>query len=219
MFGQWGFTTVVHSARDHGNSTRRWVMNAYRFAEDIETIMDWIGEPVILYGHSAGAGGAIIAASRNPDSIRLLLLEACYAVTDEALLCLYRWVNWFFGTFFGPMIIFWWDLIYRGVMDHYSPINLAPDLKIPVMIIHGEKDQRFPLAFAHTLRQGIKHDQVDMYIGPDAGHSDSSFTPGYPAAVKAFIDRFQTAPGNEIKPAPRPVKLAEKGKAFNSLNT
>ena len=60
MFGRWGYTTVIHSARDHGNSSKRRFMNAARFAEDIETIMDWIAAPVILYGHSAGAGGAIL---------------------------------------------------------------------------------------------------------------------------------------------------------------
>ncbi len=58
FFGQWGFTTVIHSARDHGNSSPRRFMNAVKFAEDIEAVLRWVKEPVILYGHSAGAGGA-----------------------------------------------------------------------------------------------------------------------------------------------------------------
>ncbi|MCP4629792.1 MAG: hypothetical protein GY850_40735 [bacterium] len=36
LFGQWGYTTVIHSARDHGNSSSRRFMNAVKFAEDIE---------------------------------------------------------------------------------------------------------------------------------------------------------------------------------------
>ncbi|MBU1712968.1 MAG: alpha/beta hydrolase, partial [Proteobacteria bacterium] len=43
IFGEWGFTTVIHSARDHGGSSRCKFMNAVRFAEDIESVMDWIG--------------------------------------------------------------------------------------------------------------------------------------------------------------------------------
>ena len=60
IFGQWGYTTVIYSARDHGRSSPKRFMNAVKFAEDIESVMDWIGESVILYGHSAGAGGSII---------------------------------------------------------------------------------------------------------------------------------------------------------------
>lgn len=190
IFAGLGFTTVMHSARDHGGSSPARLVNAVLFAQDIETVMDWVGEPVLLYGHSAGAAGAIIAAHENQDRIRVLFLEAGYADTKTGLLSLYKWANWFFGTFFGPGIIWWWNLVYRGAMDRYSPINLAPDLKMPVMIIHGEKDQRFPLTFAHTLKQAFSHEQVDMYIGPGADHSDASLTPGYPAAVIAFIDRY-----------------------------
>ena len=61
MFARMGFTTVIHSARDHGNSSRKRSMNAVKFAEDIEAVLQWVGEPVILYCHSAGSAGAIIA--------------------------------------------------------------------------------------------------------------------------------------------------------------
>lgn len=76
IFAGWGYTAVIHSARDHGNSSPKRLMNAARFSEDIEAVMNWVGEPVILYGHSAGSAGAIIAANRCPSSIRALFLEA-----------------------------------------------------------------------------------------------------------------------------------------------
>jgi len=33
-------------------SSRHRYMNAPRFADDIESVMTWVGEPVLLYGHS-----------------------------------------------------------------------------------------------------------------------------------------------------------------------
>jgi pimeloyl-ACP methyl ester carboxylesterase len=189
VFADLGFTTVMHSARDHGGSSKSCLVNAIKFAEDIEAVLNWIGESVFLYGHSAGAAGAIIAAHRNPKKIERLFLEGCYAYTKEGLLSLYKWANWFFGTFIGPGILFWWELFYPGAMDRNSPANLAPDLRMPVMIIHGEKDQRFPVAFAHALKQRFAGNQVDMYIAPGAGHSDASHTPGYPDAMRSFLDR------------------------------
>ena len=187
-FGQWGFTTVIHSARDHGKSTPRRFMNAVRFAEDIEAVLTWIKEPVILYGHSAGAAGAIIAASRNSDQVKILFLEACYANTKEALLSLYRWFNSFFGIVFGPLILFWMNLFYKNKLESFSPVRLAPAMKMPVMLIHGEKDRRFPVKFALALKKSFVAGQAELYIAKGVGHSDSSTTPDYQEAVRSFVD-------------------------------
>jgi uncharacterized protein len=189
IFAGLGYTTVIHSARDHGGSSKIRLVNAVTFAEDIETVLKWIDEPVSLYGHSAGAAGAIIATHRNPEKIERLFLEASYAYTREGLLNLYQWANRFFGTFIGPMIVFWWNLFYPGAMDQYSPANLAPDLHMPVMIIHGEKDQRFPVTFAHTLKDRFPASKVEMYIAPGVDHSDASHTPGYLGAIQSFLDQ------------------------------
>ena len=189
FFGRWGFTTVLFSVRDHGQSSPRRLMNAVKFAEDAEAVLDWIGEPVILYGHSAGSAGAVIAASRNPERIKLLFLEACYARTEAALLSLYRWVNPVFGRCFGPMILFWMNRFYKSGLDSVSPVRLAGSLPIPVMLIHGEKDRRFPVAFAETLQRGFRPGQAVLFVAPGAGHSDSSLTDGYPGAVKGFLEQ------------------------------
>lgn len=189
IFGQMGFTTVLHSARDHGGSTPCWLMSTDKFGEDIESVLKWIGEPVILYGHSAGSGGAAIAAARNPELVRLLFLEGAYPQTGEALFHLYRWVNSFFGWIFGPAIVFWMHLFYAGGVNRVSPIRLAPNIKVPVMMIHGEMDRRFPLQFALKLKEGFLKDQVELYIGKGAGHSDSSKTSGYVNAVRSFLEK------------------------------
>ena len=186
-FGRWGFTCVIHSARDHGRSSPRRFMNAARMAEDLEAVLDWVGEPVLLYGHSAGAGAAILAAHRRPERVRLLFLEACYADTHEALLSLYRWFNPFFGMAFGPLIVFWMDLFYRNRLKDVSPGRLAPSIRVPVMIVHGADDRRFPLAFARELAARFPADRVELFVAAGARHSESSFDPAYPAAVRNFI--------------------------------
>lgn len=189
LFGQWGFTTVMHSARDHGGSSPRRFMNAVRFAEDIEAVLTWLQTSVILYGHSAGSAGAVIAACRNPDKIQLLFLESSYAYTVEALLSLYRWVNPFFGMCFGPMILFWMNVFYRNKLDSVSPARLAPKITVPVMLIHGEKDRRFPLEFACKLKNSFSSGKAELFVATGAGHSESSQTPGFKTAVKSFLDR------------------------------
>jgi len=190
LFGEMGFTTVIHSSRDHGLSSPHHFMNAVRFAEDIEVVLNWLDEPVLLYGHSAGAAGAIIAASRNSGRVSLLFLEGCYARTKEALRSLYRNYNLIFGILFGPMIVLWMDIFYRFRMESVSPARLASHLNIPVLIIHGQNDQNFPLHHAWRLRDGFPPGRAVLFVAKGADHSSSSLTPEYPRAIKAFVNRY-----------------------------
>lgn len=188
-FGRLGFAVVIHSARDHGGSSPRRFMNAVKMAEDIESVLTWVGEPVLLYGHSAGAAAAIVATHRHPVSVRLLFLEACYAETEEALLSLYRWFNPVFGRVFGPAIVFWMNLAYGFALDTVGPARLAPGIRAPVLIIHGALDKRFPLAFAQKLHRSFAPGRSELFVAPEAGHSESSRSPQFPVVLKSFIER------------------------------
>ncbi len=190
MFGSWGYTTLIYSARDHGGSSSKKFMNAVRFAEDIEAVMKTSEEPVILYGHSAGAAGAIIAAHRNPKKVKLLFMEGSYAYTKEALMNLYKWFNPTFGRIFGPFILLWMDILYgKNMIDSINPARLAPDLNMPVMLIQGEKDRRFPVDFAKTLLSCFNNGNAEFFIAKGAGHSDSSLTADYPKTIKTFLTK------------------------------
>ncbi|MCF8130534.1 MAG: alpha/beta fold hydrolase [Deltaproteobacteria bacterium] len=194
IFGKLGFKTVLHSARDHGNSTPNRSMNAFRFAQDIEAILNWLNEPVLLYGHSMGAAGAILAASRHPDRIRLLFLEGCYARTKEGLRSLYRSVNPVFGLVFGPMIVLWMDIYYRFQMNAISPELLAGTIPVPVLLIHGEKDQSFPLHHAWRLRDAFPGGGAELFVAKGSNHSNSSLDPRYAEAIESFILRHLKDP-------------------------
>ena len=186
-FARMGFTTVLHSARDHGGSSPHRFMNAPRFAEDIEAVLEWVGEPVLLYGHSIGSVAAVIAAHRNPRRVKILFLESCYARTREALLSLYRGYSWFFGVFFGPMVVLWMEVFYRRSLDSVSPVNLAPAIDIPVLIIHGEKDRNFPLHHAWRLRESFPPGRAELFVAAGADHSSSSLAPGFDGAIQTFL--------------------------------
>lgn len=189
FFGKMGFTTVMHSARDHGGSSPHRFMNALRFAEDIEAVLNWVNEPIFLYGHSAGAAAAVIATSRNSGRIKLLFLEGCYAKTKEGLLSLYREYNLFFGIFFAPMVVVWMEIFYGKGLDAISPVNLAPGIDLPVLIIHGEKDRKFPLHHAWRLKDSFPAGRAELFVAKGSDHSSSSLTSEYPGVIQEFVDR------------------------------
>lgn len=188
VFGELGYTTVIHSARDHGGSSPYPFMNAFRFAEDAETVIRWVEEPVLLYGHSAGAAGAVIAAHRNKGLVTHLFLEGCYSRTRKALVKLYRSYHPVLA-FFSPAVIGWMELFYRGRLDSVSPARLAADIDIPVLLIHGDRDDKFPLEFMRELRDAFPAGRAEVFVAPGAGHSGCSLSPRYREAVGAFLER------------------------------
>ena len=194
VFAGWGFTTVILSARDHGKSSACRPMNIMKFAEDIGTVLDWLEEPVLLYGHSAGSGAALIAAAQNPDRVRLLFLEGVFADTYEALMHLYTWANPYFGRLCGPASLFWMNLFYGGRLRRVTPCRLAREIRIPVMLIHGEKDRRFPVRFAYELKACFTAAPVTFFLAPGANHSASWAAAGYPPAVQQFLERHGLLP-------------------------
>jgi pimeloyl-ACP methyl ester carboxylesterase len=189
VFGRLGFTTVMHSARDHGRSSPHRFMCAPRFAEDIEAVLQWVKDPVVLYGHSIGAAAAVIAAYRNPAGVNLLFLEGCYAKTREALLSLYRGYNWVFGVFFAPMVVLWMEVFWKWALEKVSPVRLAAAIDCPVLIIQGEKDQNFPPHHAQRLRESFPPGRAEIFVAAGADHSSSSLDPNYPTTVEHFINR------------------------------
>jgi pimeloyl-ACP methyl ester carboxylesterase len=189
IFGRLGFTTIMHSARDHGKSSPHHFMCAPRFAADIEAVLRWVEEPVLLYGHSIGAAAAVIVASRNPERVKLLFLEACYARTREALVSLYRSYNWVFGVFFAPMVVLWMEIFWKWKLEKVSPVRLAGAIDCPVLIIHGEKDQNFPLHHAWRLRDSFPSGRAEVFVAPGADHSSSSLDPDYPRVIEEFTHR------------------------------
>jgi pimeloyl-ACP methyl ester carboxylesterase len=191
VFGRLGFTTIMHSARDHGKSSPHRFMCAPRFAEDIEAVLRWVQDPVLLYGHSIGAAAALIAASRNPARVKLLFLEGCYARTREALLSLYRRYNWVFGVFFAPMVVLWMEIFWKWALEKVSPVRLAAAIDCPVLIIHGEKDENFPLHHAWRLRDSFPPGRAETFVAVGSDHSSCSLDSEYPRIIEDFTNRHR----------------------------
>ena len=78
------FTVISYDRRGRGESTDTAPYAPQREVEDVKALIEEIGEPVFLYGHSSGAALAIEATNKLNKQVRkLAIYEAPYALDSD----------------------------------------------------------------------------------------------------------------------------------------
>ena len=79
------FTAVSYDRRGRGDSSDSASYSPEREVQDLAALIDAVGEPVCLYGHSSGAALAIAAAVKLRNQVtKLAIYEAPYALDSKA---------------------------------------------------------------------------------------------------------------------------------------
>ena len=97
-----------------------------------------------MFGWSYGGYAALIAASRTPQSYQCVIAGA--AVTDNEMQ-----VNYYRYQLRGAGKIeqlSMWD-------DSISPLEEVEKVNVPILLIHGDVDQRVPLEHAEKYRDAL----------------------------------------------------------------
>lgn len=108
---------------------------------------------MVLMGFSLGSGVAVQMATEYAD-IRALVLQAFYNAMSEVAKRQY----WMFPV----------DWVMR---DQYRSMDKIEDIKMPVFMIHGERDSIIPISLAQTLYEAAPQPKVFIRL-PEAGHND-----------------------------------------------
>jgi dipeptidyl aminopeptidase/acylaminoacyl peptidase len=82
-------------------------------------------------------------------------------------------------------------------LDAVSPLTRAASLKVPLLIAHGEKDTRVPVAQSKKMddalnRAGIEHEFV-LYPEEKHGFSKAEDATDFLKRVEAFLARYNPA--------------------------
>ena len=188
VYGRNGYTTILFSVRDHGDSEKELLgMSILRFSQDLEACLKWWGKPAILLGHSIGAGASLLVASRNQGLVNFVIAESTPYAFPYSLKYVYRPALRRFTTFFIPGITFITLLKFRKfTRKYYSPLDASSDIICPVLLIHGKKDQIFPYKYAKRLQNAIGN-QCKVWISEEMDHSNIENHPDYEKNVMKFL--------------------------------
>lgn len=185
-----GYTTILYSARDHGNSDKEPIgMSIIRFSQDIDSIVNWWGVPVIIQGHSIGAGATIIAGSRNK-LVRAIVVDSSMRAIPNDIGMIYKPVfkKWTSVLALGlkvSLYIFFMGILRQERKD-FSPNIAAKDIKVPTLLIYGKHDDIFPPSCGEALVKIIEGSK--LIVLENAHHSNIPNQPEYGDIIKEFVE-------------------------------
>lgn len=160
--------------------------------DDLDDGMDWlvkqgIADPkrVCIVGSSYGGYAALWGATRNPERYRCAASFA--GVSDVA-----RQLRYSRDFFYSRKSASKWQDRVRGEesfdINTISPLHQVAKLSVPVLLTHGEDDQRVPVKqstlYAEALKKAGKTHEI--YVYPEEGHGLTD-----PENLKDYFDRLE----------------------------
>jgi hypothetical protein len=123
-------------------------------------------ERIVAYGESLGTGVAVQLAAQKP--VAALILDAPFTSAVDVAAAAYP---------FLPVRL--------AMLDRYESIAHIGRVRVPVLVMHGEKDRVIPAKLGRAL-YAAANEPKELVVMPLGGHSDLYFH-GALEAVRSFL--------------------------------
>lgn len=156
MLHRAGYAVLLPESRNHGRSDRDDHSSLPRFAEDLDSALDWLSaQPcvdaggLIALGHSVGGAAALLSASRRRD-LRAVVSVSAFAHPEQVMR--HRLAAWHVRYWpLGWLVNRYVEKVIGARFDDIAPLNTLRRVKCPVLLLHGRQDAMVPIDQARTL--------------------------------------------------------------------
>jgi hypothetical protein len=134
-------------------------------------------ERIIIFGRSVGSGVAVDLAVKG--KCCALILETPFTSMKDLAKSLYPFLP-----------------IGYILQTKYDSISKIRDIKVPTLIMHGDKDELVPIEQGRKLYEAA-NEPKEFYTIPGATHNDTYFVGGeeYFNTIRRFVDKLESENG------------------------
>lgn len=195
IFLKLGYRVIIYDHRNHGLSGKAYTSMGYYEKFDLKKVVDWcvkhFGPEVQIVTHGESMGAATVLMHLGIDTrVSCVIADCAYSDLKELLKHQSRTI-YHMPLFLIPIesLItylragFW----YREV----SPIQIVSRTEVPILFIHGKKDNYVPTSMARQL-YACKKDKKALYLVAGAVHAQSCMKnrSGYTKRVEEFLAKY-----------------------------
>lgn len=200
-----GFAVLLIDARCHGDSDDEDFTSLPRFAEDIETGLDWLKQQpgvdsarLAVMGHSVGAGAALLCAARRAD-VRAVVSLSAFAHPREVMLRMMAEAHIPYPVL-GWYVLRHVQRVIGARFDDFAPLTSMRQIRCPVLLVHGTNDKVVPFEDARRLQAASLQGTVQC-LRVAGGHDPSqAIEEHFPQLIEFLQRSFATAlvPGQPV---------------------
>jgi fermentation-respiration switch protein FrsA (DUF1100 family) len=197
MFRAMGFNIVLYDLRNHGLSGGKNTTFGYYEKYDLRAVVEWAlmrvgpGGLVGSLGESMGGAIAIQHAAIAPG---LAFCMAVSSFSDLKQMLIYRFRYEFNLPIFPslPLADFMTTILSGMSFSAVSPVRDMAEIKLPVLLIHGENDRYVPPQMCKDLYAGKVEGIRSIYLAPNAGHADPFMVnrEEFTLQVRSFLEKI-----------------------------
>lgn len=189
-----GWNVASLDARGHGRSGGDRASFGGREVGDLQAWIDAIAARVgttltlTAWGRSMGAGIVSRAAVIDP-RITAVVLESPYLDLEDALTVLLRRYRMPAARLLARRMLRRAGRLAGTSLTRPRPIDVAPEVRVPVLIVHGAADALIPFSEARRLAETFRP-PAELLDVPGGGHSNAIDVGGYELLdrIAAFLD-------------------------------
>jgi alpha-beta hydrolase superfamily lysophospholipase len=171
-----GYAVLAADSRGHGGSGGDLLTYGVREAADIRTWSDWLFDnrrATHLYGLGASMGAAILLQSLATEPrFQAVVAECPFATFEEVAGDRLAQVSRMPRPIFVPVV--WSGFVYARMrygidLRRASPADAVRHTHIPVLLIHGTRDENIPMRHSEELH-ALNPRDTTLWLVPGAGH-------------------------------------------------
>lgn len=175
IFDKKGYDILAIDMRSHGLSEGEVFTMGKNESEDL---LLWINKAleinnnykIVLYGQSMGASTVCLTIGEKiPNNVVLAIEDCGYDNVEKQFSYVYTKQKIHFKFLFKIFSFFTKNTMELNLKS-IDAISKLKQAKIPVLFIHGEKDDFVPTEMVYNLSSQIPESRRWVYIAPEAGH-------------------------------------------------
>ena len=190
-FNKLGYNAFSIDFRAHGNSEGEKCTIGYDETGDIKAAYDWVektGEKnKVLWGVSMGAASLLKAIPQYHLKPQKLILECPFGSMEDAVSGFLRKMK-IPTPVLSEELLFWGSAINGMWGYNYLPIDYAKEIRLPVLLNWGKKDNRVLRNETESIYQNLATKNKKLVIYNYSGHQ--SYCRNEPLKWKANIAGF-----------------------------
>jgi uncharacterized protein len=193
-----GYNVILYDQRGHGKSDGKYCTFGFYEKYDISKFVD-IAEvkypklPVGIQGASLG-GAVALQALAIEKRLRFGIIESTFHRLEDIVMEYGQDYFKFKSRWLAQRVLSKSAAIANYKPFDIKPIEAAAQIEQPMLVIHGDKDTKIPIAFNQENYAALKSKDKEFYTVHGAGHADVGSVGGavYLSKVLTFFNRNST---------------------------